>query len=358
MYETPEDLNHLQELLDRSIKQAGSFLRSSFQMPEHSLSASQLVQHLQGLQNVALATVSAKGEPRVAPIGSIFYRGSFCIPTVMTAARSRHIRKRPAVSLTHFEENRSAIIVHGQASIISSDAEGFEKLDEMYQGISGTSVRNWGEGIYIQVRADVIYTYTSTRQANENKDQRRDIPIQPIAAEDREWVRQFMIEHWGGATVASRGKLYRADELEGFIAMYDSKRAGLITYNIGDESCEIVTLNSIKHDLGIGTALIEAVKDAAQQLNCKRLWLITTNDNLHALGFYQNRGFALVAIHRNAVEAARSVKPQIPLTGHEGIPIRDEIELEMMLESDIHVEPDTHWPDTHRPDTHKGYHYM
>lgn len=245
MYETPEELEHLQALLDRSIERAGSFLRSSFIMP---------------------------------------------------------------------------------------DEEDFEKLDEVYQAMSGASVRNWGEGIYIQLHTGVIYTYA--RNIHEDQRTRRVLTIQPITVEDREWVRQFMIEHWGGDMLASRGKLYRTDELAGFIAMYDSKRAGLITYNIEDESCEIITLDSIKPDLGIGTALIEVVKAAAQRLNCKRLWLITTNDNLHALGFYQKRGFVLVAIHRNAVEAARRVKPQIPLTGHEGIPIRDEIELEMILESD------------------------
>ncbi len=173
-----------------------------------------------------------------------------------------------------------------------------------------------------------------TQADHEAQRTRRDITMQPITVEDREWVRQFMREHWGGDMITSRGKLYSSDKLAGFIAMYDNKRAGLITYNIEGHSCEIVTLDSIKPDLGIGTALIEAVKDAAQQQSCQRLWLITTNDNLHALGFYQKRGFVLVAIHRNAVEAARRVKPQIPLTGLEGIPLRDEIELEMMLEVD------------------------
>jgi ribosomal protein S18 acetylase RimI-like enzyme/uncharacterized pyridoxamine 5'-phosphate oxidase family protein len=340
MHETQEDLERLQALLDRSIKQAGSFLRSSFQMPQHSLSASELVKHLQGLQTVALATVSAKGEPRVAPIGAIFFRGSFSIPTVATAVRTRHIRKRPAVSLAYFVENGLAIIVHGQATSISPDSEEFEKLDEVYQAMSGTSVRNWGEGIYIQVHADVIYTYA--RHTNANKHERRNITIQPIAVEDREWVRQFIIEHWGGDMLTSREKLYSADALEGFIAIYDSERVGLITYTIEEHSCEIVTLDSIKPDIGIGTALIEAVQDAAQQQECKRLWLITTNDNLHALGFYQKRGFVLVALYRHAVETARRVKPQIPLAGHEGIPIRDEIELEMMFDSKTPVEPDTH----------------
>jgi hypothetical protein len=73
------------------------------------------------------------------------------------------------------------------------------------------------------------------------------------------------------------------------------------------------------------------VKDAARAQSCKRLWLITTNDNTHALRFYQRRGFVLVSVHANAVAAARAIKPQIPLLGNDGVPIRDEIELDLML---------------------------
>jgi hypothetical protein len=59
--------------------------------------------------------------------------------------------------------------------------------------------------------------------------------------------------------------------------------------------------------------------------------LITTNDNLHALGFYQKRGFRLVAVHSNALAASRKIKPSIPDFGMHGIPLRDEIELEILL---------------------------
>jgi len=69
----------------------------------------------------------------------------------------------------------------------------------------------------------------------------------------------------------------------------------------------------------------------AMNAECRRLWLITTNDNLRALGFYQKRGMTLVAVYRNAMEAARRLKPQIPMIGQNGIPLKDEIELEMVL---------------------------
>ena len=80
---------------------------------------------------------------------------------------------------------------------------------------------------------------------------------------------------------------------------------------------------------GIGTALLEAVKEVAVTLECQRMWLITTNDNLPALRFYQKRGFTRVQVYPNAVERSRQLKPDIPLAGQHGIPIRDEIELEL-----------------------------
>jgi ribosomal protein S18 acetylase RimI-like enzyme len=81
----------------------------------------------------------------------------------------------------------------------------------------------------------------------------------------------------------------------------------------------------------VGTVLIEAVKAVAREGGCKRVWLITTNDNVDALRFYQRRDFRRVGVARNAVEESRKIKPQISATGLYGIPIRDEIELEVML---------------------------
>ena len=143
----------------------------------------------------------------------------------------------------------------------------------------------------------------------------------PALAADRAWIRELLTERWGGVEVVSRGRVHRADELPAFIG------DGLATYRFEYGACELVTLDSLAP--GAGTRLLEAVVGAARAAGCSRVWLITTNDNLHALRFYQRRGFRLVAVHRDAIEAARRLKPQIPLVGHEGIPIRDEIELDL-----------------------------
>jgi hypothetical protein len=160
MYETETDLARLQALLDASIAGAGEFLRSSFEMPEHSLSAAQLVAHLEGGLTVALATVTGRGEPRVAPIGAFFYHGSFYVPTVAEAVRTRHVRKRPGLSLTVFEGEEFALIAHGRARVVDVVDADFAELDSTQVAIGNPSVTLWSEnGVYLQMVADRLYSY-------------------------------------------------------------------------------------------------------------------------------------------------------------------------------------------------------
>lgn len=133
--------------------------------------------------------------------------------------------------------------------------------------------------------------------------------------------------------MVSRGIVHHPAELPGFIAALDGERVGLLTYQIADGACEVMSLDSTRPAQGVGTALIEAAIEAARAAGCRRLWLITTNDNLNALRFYQKRGLTLVAVYPNALAVSRQLKPQIPLSGHDGIPLRDEIELELALDA-------------------------
>jgi len=155
--------------------------------------------------------------------------------------------------------------------------------------------------------------------------------IRPIQEDDRDWLSQFMVEHWGSEIMIAHNTTFRPAELPGFVAVRGEKKVGLVTYNIEGAGCEIVTINSLRPNIGIGAALIDTVKRTARTAHCKRLWLITTNDNVRALKFYQKQGFELAAIHRGTVDESRKIKPEIPLIGNDGIPLRDEIELEMTL---------------------------
>ena len=157
------------------------------------------------------------------------------------------------------------------------------------------------------------------------------ISIRPLITEDKKWVIGILLENWASNIIVTRGVSYEADNLPGYVAEIGGNRLGLLTYNIKNYELEIVTMNAIEERKGIGTALLDEVESFAKQKNCKRLWLITTNDNVDALRFYQKKGYEIKTIHRYAIEESRKIKPQLPFVGKYGIPIRDEIEMEKLL---------------------------
>lgn len=141
-------------------------------------------------------------------------------------------------------------------------------------------------------------------------------------------VARFLAEH--DATVVARlGRLEQVLDHPALVAEDDGGVAGVLTYVVEDRECEILTLHAALRWQGVGTELIEAVERVAAERGCRRLWVLTTNDNVDALRFYQRRGFRFAALNAGAVDAARArLKPEIPATGDHGIPIRDELVLE------------------------------
>ena len=150
--------------------------------------------------------------------------------------------------------------------------------------------------------------------------------IIPIHLLDRSTVRQFFITHWGSPQMVVSTGVYDCSELDGFAAVQgNGEIAGLITFVIHDGECEIVSLDSLFENQGVGSALLQQAEAFAEQHGCSTVRLITTNDNLHALRFYQKRGYQIVKVFPNAVEKARQIKPSIPHVSPDGIPIRDEL---------------------------------
>lgn len=140
-----------------------------------------------------------------------------------------------------------------------------------------------------------------------------------------------MEAEWGGALQARRGELHDVLALAGFVAEDNGRVLGIATYRIHADECELAFIESLESRRGIGTALLDAVVAAAT--GCCRIWVVTTNDNLDALRFYQRRGFRLAALRPGAVDEAReTLKPRIGRVGSYGISIRDEIELVRELE--------------------------
>jgi GNAT superfamily N-acetyltransferase len=155
--------------------------------------------------------------------------------------------------------------------------------------------------------------------------------IRPLESSDQMWVKAFLETHNHSLIVVSRENVYDASQLEGFAAMQGENPIGLLTYNLQGEECEVVTLHSAVEGIGVGSALVAAAQEWATAAGAKRLWLLTTNDNLLALRFYQKRGLVLRALYPNGMDAVRKVKPEVPMIGLDGIPLRDTLELEIEL---------------------------
>jgi GNAT superfamily N-acetyltransferase len=155
--------------------------------------------------------------------------------------------------------------------------------------------------------------------------------VRPVEARDRAWAASLLEERWGPGGVVTRGRLHRPEALPAFLALLGDRPSGLATYRIEGDECELVTLDSLEEGRGVGTVLLAAVEGAAREAGCRRLRLVTTNDNTGALRFYQRRGLVLAALRANALEESRRLKPGIPRCGAHGIPLRDEIELERYL---------------------------
>lgn len=163
--------------------------------------------------------------------------------------------------------------------------------------------------------------------------------IRSIEPRDLSEVRAELESHWHSHQIWSLGRCHQADALPGFVAEAVAEDgsagvfAGLVTLNMDPAAwqCEVITLSSRGKAPGTGAALLAAAERYARERGCKRVYLTTTNDNTAAMRFYQRQGWRLAALHVGIVDRVRKLVPDLPRTGFDEIPIRDEIELERWL---------------------------
>ena len=149
--------------------------------------------------------------------------------------------------------------------------------------------------------------------------------------EDRPAVEALLARH-NASRGARRGALMHPIEHPALLAEEGDRLLGVLTYVIDGTDCEVLTIHADERRRGVGSALLAALRPLAARAGCTRLWVITTNDNVDALRFYQRRGFRLTSLHAGAVDDSRArLKPEIPELGDHGIPLRDELELELEL---------------------------
>ena len=155
--------------------------------------------------------------------------------------------------------------------------------------------------------------------------------IRKIDQMNRKEIDDFIICQWFSLQMVLHGESVDLGAADGWYAVQEDEIVGLITYRILDDRMEILSLDSLHEQHGVGTALLNMAMSYARNSGITKITLITTNDNLPALRFYQKRGFDMSRLFCNVVDLSRKLKPEIPLFGIDGIPLKHEIELEMNL---------------------------
>lgn len=155
--------------------------------------------------------------------------------------------------------------------------------------------------------------------------------VREIASADRDWVAEIVTQHFASPRVVSRGELYDARVLPGFIVERHGAAAGLYQYHAVGRELQLVVVAAVQPGQGVGRRLLQHAVSFAKHRQYQRIWLVTTNNNTRAIGFYRHLGWNQCAVHVDAVTTARAIKPEIPLTDDAGEPIRDEIEFEFHL---------------------------
>ncbi|MGH2536763.1 MAG: GNAT family N-acetyltransferase [Candidatus Promineifilaceae bacterium] len=159
--------------------------------------------------------------------------------------------------------------------------------------------------------------------------------VRPLTPADGGWAGPLLEAAWGADFVVARGRAFDLAELPGLVAEVAGRPIGLLHYRLEAGECELMSLLALEEGRGAGAALLAAVEEISRAAGCRRLYLVTTNDNSHALRFYQRNSYRLSGLRPGQLSLSRWLKPGIPAVGQAGIPLRDELELERVLRPEL-----------------------
>lgn len=138
------------------------------------------------------------------------------------------------------------------------------------------------------------------------------LTIRPAAPADRTRIAELAHYFWDEVDVECFDKGYQVDTLPAYVACDGDEIVGIASYAHEGDAINLVMLNILPQWQGQGAA---------------RIIVATTNDDPPALGFYQRLGFTITNLlvgkmleHHGGIEL-----------GFAGIPVRDEIQMELRL---------------------------
>ncbi len=134
-------------------------------------------------------------------------------------------------------------------------------------------------------------------------------------------------------SVARLGELVEGAGLPGYVATLSGRRVGLVLIDVRDRNFEVVAISTTEPRRGVRRALMERCFAEVRATGCRRVWLVTTNNTVAAIAFYQRSGKDLWALHRQAFRVSRELKPTIPVRDAAGVRIEHELEFELLLDA-------------------------
>jgi general stress protein 26 len=164
VYETSAELDALQDLLDSSHASATEHLRGIIN-DSRRLSAADIAALLTGMKVAALATVTARGEPRISAVDGHFIHATWTWSTSGTAAKARHLQARLAVSIAHIDNEDLAVFAHGTADRLSPEDPLWQETLAHWTAHYGGSPLEWGDDIRLyRLAASWMVGYAADRK--------------------------------------------------------------------------------------------------------------------------------------------------------------------------------------------------
>ncbi|MGZ0147361.1 pyridoxamine 5'-phosphate oxidase family protein [Kribbella sp. WER1] len=152
MRETTAEIAELQALMDAVYPRSTEHLRGIIS-GSRRLTAEAMVRRLTGMCTLSLATVTARGEPRISAVDGHFLHARWVFTTSGSAAKARHLRARPTASVAYIDGERIGVFSHGQVEFLTAEHPDFAEIEEHLTSHYGSSPSSWGQDIvYCRLR--------------------------------------------------------------------------------------------------------------------------------------------------------------------------------------------------------------
>jgi ribosomal protein S18 acetylase RimI-like enzyme len=147
---------------------------------------------------------------------------------------------------------------------------------------------------------------------------------------ERKKIREIVQRFWGEEEQLTFDRKFIVAELPTYLAKAGNIIIGFASYAEVNDAIIIVALGVLPQyqNAAVGKSLIERVEAEAKGLQKKKLLVSTSNDELPALAFYQSLGFQIYEVKPNVI----AQKHGKILKGIGGLPVRDELRLQKLLQ--------------------------